>query len=83
MISHIVDQRQRSRDVDRYDRSMNAHARTLALAAIALSSGVAMAQVRKGAPPPEFTFIQCWNGAPKSFADLAGKVVILDFANSK
>ena len=61
---------------------MNAHARTLALAAIALSSGVAIAQVRKGDTPPEFTFIQGWNGAPKSFADLAGKVVILDFAQS-
>ena len=62
---------------------MNALARTLALAAIALSSGVAIAQIRKGDTLPEFTFIQCWNGAPKSFADLAGKVVILDFSNSR
>ncbi|HEX6810746.1 MAG TPA: hypothetical protein VF384_03895 [Planctomycetota bacterium] len=62
---------------------MNAPARTLALAAIALSSGVAIAQVRKGTKPPEFAFIQCWNNAPKAFGDLAGKVVILDFNNSK
>jgi hypothetical protein len=66
----------------RYDRGMNAHARTLALAAIALSSGVAMAQIRKGDTLPEFAFIQGWNNAPKSYADLAGKVVILDFTQS-
>ena len=62
---------------------MNAHARTLALAAFALSSGVAMAQVRKGDTPPVFTFIQTRNNAPKTFADLAGKVVILDFIQSQ
>ena len=62
---------------------MNALARTLALAAIALSSGVATAQIRKGDTLPAFTFIQGWNGAPKSFAELAGKVVILDFSQSE
>ena len=66
---------------------MNAHVRTLALAAIAhsamtLSSGVATAQIRKGDTLPEFAFIQGWNGAPKTYAELAGKVVILDFTQS-
>jgi hypothetical protein len=42
-----------------------------------------MAQIRKGSTLPEFAFIQGWNNAPKSYADLAGKVVILDFMQSE
>jgi hypothetical protein len=60
---------------------MNARVSTW-LVATALLGGVASAQVRKGAAPPEFEIEKTWNDAPKSFADFAGKVVILDFAQT-
>ena len=56
--------------------------RTLTLAAITLGAGSAMAQVSKGGTPPEFAFEKVWNDGPQTFADFAGKVVILDFAQT-
>lgn len=54
---------------------------SFAAAALALAT-VAPAQIQKGAVPPELTFAKVWNDGPQSFADLAGKVVILDFAQT-
>jgi hypothetical protein len=56
------------------------HSTLFAAAAVALVA-IAPAQ-KKGAPPPELTFEKVWNDGPQSFADLAGKVVILDFAQT-
>lgn len=50
-------------------------------AALLFASG-AVAQVAKGAPAPEFAFEKVWNDGPQTFADMAGKVVILDFAQT-
>lgn len=51
------------------------------LAGLALAA-VAPAQLQKGSLPPELTFDKVWNDGPATFADLAGKVVILDFAQT-
>jgi hypothetical protein len=62
-------------------RAMNRRVSTVLVAATLLG-GVAPAQVRKGGAPPEFEIEKTWNGAPKSFAEFAGKVVLLDFAQT-
>lgn len=54
----------------------------LAVLATALLSGTAAAQLGKGASAPEFTIEKAWNDGPQGFADLAGKLVILDFAQT-
>lgn len=54
----------------------------LAVAAVALCAGLAPAQVQKGAMPPELVFEKVWNDGPATFADMAGKVVVLDFAQT-
>jgi hypothetical protein len=48
----------------------------------ALLLGAAPAQIAKGAVPPAFPFLKTWNGAPASFDDFAGRVVILKFSES-
>lgn len=53
-----------------------------ACAAAALLAVALPAQVQKGSTPPEFAFEKVWNDGPQSFADFAGKVVILDFAQT-
>ena len=53
-----------------------------ACAAAALVAAALPAQVSKGAMPPEFAFEKVWNDGPQNFADFAGKVVILDFAQT-
>ncbi len=40
------------------------------------------AQLKVGTEPPAFAFDKVWNDGPKSFAEFAGKVVILDFART-
>ena len=50
-------------------------------AALALAAAVP-AQFQKGATPAELTFEKVWNGGPATFAELYGKVVILDFAQT-
>ncbi|MCB9884880.1 MAG: hypothetical protein H6838_05270 [Planctomycetes bacterium] len=52
------------------------------LTALGALAALAPAQVAKGATPPSFTFEKVWNDGPASFDDLAGKVVILDFAQT-
>ncbi len=55
----------------------------LPVAAVALLGAAAVtAQVPKGSAAPPFEFNAVLNGGPESFDDLAGKVVILDFAES-
>ena len=57
--------------------------RPMSTACAAALLGFALpAQVQKGAAPPEFAFEKVWNDGPQTFADLAGKVVILDFAQT-
>lgn len=51
------------------------------LAGLALAAAVP-AQLQKGSLPPELQFDKTWNDAPASFAEFAGKVVILDFAQT-
>ena len=53
-----------------------------ALLAAMLLGGVLSAQVRKGGDAPELVIDKAWNGGPQTFADLRGKVVILDFAQT-
>jgi hypothetical protein len=62
---------------------MGTHARTSVALAAVLLGGLATAQVKKGEKPPEFTFGKVWNDGPKSFAELAGKVVIVEYSHSK
>ena len=52
----------------------------LGLLAGSLLAGVTplLAQ-QKGSVPPDIEFVKVWNGGPKTFDELAGKVVILDF----
>jgi hypothetical protein len=50
--------------------------------AVGLLAGGVSAQIAKGSPAPAFTIEKGWNDAPTSFDDLAGKVVILDFAQT-
>jgi len=52
------------------------------LAAAALAVAVAPAQVPVGTQAPSFELKQVLNGELKSFKDLAGKVVLLDFSES-
>ena len=54
----------------------------LAVVAVALGAAMAPAQVQKGAQPPELVFDKVWNDGPATFADMAGKVVVLDFAQT-
>lgn len=53
----------------------------VSVGAALLFAGAVAAQA-KGAAAPEFTFEKVWNDGPQSFDDLAGKVVILDFAQT-
>lgn len=52
------------------------------VAVVALVATALTAQVQKGGTPPELTFDKVWNQGPASWDDLAGKVVILDFAQT-
>ena len=52
------------------------------LGAALLVAGALSAQVQKGAAPPSFEFDKVWNDGPATFDELAGKVVILDFAQT-
>jgi len=59
------------------------------LRSIHVFAGVAVAALvvsapaqAKGAAPPEFAFEKVWNDGPATFADMAGKVVILDFGQT-
>ena len=51
----------------------------VAVAALALP---VPAQLQKGATPPELVFDKVWNDGPATFADMAGQVVVLDFAQT-
>jgi hypothetical protein len=55
---------------------------SLVVAAFALLAAGVPAQVQKGATPPALKFDKVWNDGPQSWDDLAGKVVILDFART-
>lgn len=66
----------------RYAPRMNRFLHTTLLSAAALALCAAAPAQKKGAPPPEITFEKVWNDGPATFADLAGKVVILDFAQT-
>lgn len=57
---------------------MNHSAVTL-LAGSMLAGMAPLAAQQKGAEAPEIEFVKVWNDGPKSFDELAGKVVILDF----
>lgn len=37
------------------------------------------AQISSGTTAPEFEFAATWNDAPTSFAELKGKLIMLDF----
>ena len=53
----------------------------VSVGAALLFAGSVAAQA-KGAAAPEFPFEKVWNDGPQSFDDLAGHVVILDFAQT-
>lgn len=52
---------------------------SVAVASLAVSIP---AQLSKGGTPPELQFEKVWNDGPATFADLAGKVVLLDFSQT-
>jgi hypothetical protein len=60
---------------------MNHTTRLAATAALALGAPAA-AQAFAGGSAPEFAFDKVWNDGPATFADLRGKLVILDFAQT-
>lgn len=47
--------------------------------ALGLLAGALAAQPQPGEPAPEFAIDKGWNGAPKAFADMKGKAVMLEF----
>jgi peroxiredoxin len=57
-------------------------------AIVACSLGAALAvsplpaQWRRGAPVPPITWVKAWNGAPATFGELAGKVVVVAFVHT-
>lgn len=53
----------------------------LSLAAVLCTPALLTAQ-SKGQAAPILEIEKAWNGAPESFEDLAGHVVILDFAQT-
>ena len=55
---------------------------SLLFATVALLGSALVAQVPKGNAAPEFPFHKVWNDGPTSFADFAGKVVILKFSET-
>ena len=56
--------------------------RPVALLSTVILAAAPAAQLQKGGTPPPFAFDKVWNGGPTEFGDLAGKVVILDFAQT-
>ncbi len=52
------------------------------VAAALFSAATLTAQVSQGSAAPPFDFKAMLNDGPESFDDLAGKVVILDFAET-
>lgn len=51
------------------------------VSAALLFAAAAFAQ-QPGQAAPSFEFLATWNDAPKTFAELEGKVVIFDFART-
>ena len=51
-------------------------------AAAALLASALAAQIAPGSPAAPLKFEKVWNGAPASFDELEGKVVILKFSES-
>lgn len=62
-------------------RAMSTRTRLAAFVAAALVGSLTPAQVKKGDPAPPFTIVQSWNGGPKTFAELAGKVLIVEISH--
>jgi hypothetical protein len=52
------------------------------VAALALLVAAVPAQVLPGTVPPVLKFDKVWNGGPQTWDDLAGRVVVLDFAQT-
>ncbi len=61
---------------------MNHPSHLAALAAATLFASVAPAQLAKGSNAPAFEFAKVWNDGPAAFDEFAGKLVILDFAQT-
>jgi thiol-disulfide isomerase/thioredoxin len=60
------------------------YVRTILGLTVAAVLGAALpAQLARGTKLPEFTWVKAWNGAPASFADLTGKVLVIDFVHSR
>jgi hypothetical protein len=53
-----------------------------AAAALAVGPASLPAQLSKGGTPPPLVIDKAWNGAPMNWDEFAGKVVILDFAQT-
>ncbi len=60
---------------------MGTHTGTLVILAVALVCGGTLAQAKKGSAAPTFNITLTWNDAPTSQADLAGKIVIIEYAH--
>ncbi|MCB9879385.1 MAG: hypothetical protein H6835_17455 [Planctomycetes bacterium] len=60
---------------------MRSPLRWLSLAAVLCTPAILSAQ-NKGQLAPVLEIEKAWNGAPESFDDLVGHVVILDFAQT-
>lgn len=59
---------------------MNHRLRSVSLAAAAgILAPALAAQLPAGTAAPAFDFDKTWNDGPSSFAELEGKVVLLDF----
>jgi len=44
-----------------------------------LLAGTAQAQLAKGTMAPSFEIKKAWNGGPKSFGEVKGQVILLEF----
>jgi peroxiredoxin len=62
---------------------MSTRARLLGIvtAAIVSTAAAAVGQVKRGDVAPSFAFGKTWNDAPTSFAELAGKIVIVEYVH--
>lgn len=52
---------------------------TVGIAALALACQTLPAQLAKGTTAPEFDIGKAWSQTPISFAELKGKVILLEF----
>jgi hypothetical protein len=55
------------------------HSMISSVLAVGMLACASAAQPRPGQQAPEFAIEKAWNGGPKTFAEMKGRAVMLDF----